>query len=160
MKDNISNFFNRLLLNFMGFFTFLIASLLLPFILISDLIKYIFLDRQVKKKHRSVFSLSIMEFIIEIGILILFFVFCYFDRKSWYLFYVLPIPLGLLETLREIIFNKRETILSIIMDDTLCGTPFLQREEKSHLEETPIQDDSERLSYEESKKLFEDMMGL
>jgi len=158
MKENIVDFLGLVFLNISGFLVVLISSFLSPFILILDLIKYIFLNKHInKKQYSSVFSLSLKELIVSLSTLILFFVFCYFCKKFWYLFFTLPILLGLLETIRGVIFKKRGTFISMILDTPSCGcgTPYLRME---HLElYANNQKDTKPLSEEEKIKLLEQM---
>ncbi len=154
MRDNIVDFLSLFFLNLMGFLTVLITSFLSPFILMWDFIKYIFLN----KKQYSVFSLSVKELLVSLGTLILFFVFLYFYKRFWYLFFLLPLLLGLLESTIELIFKNQGTFISKILDHpTLCGTPFIQMEEESDPKEKPIHDNRKPLSREEEVQLFERM---
>lgn len=159
MKENIVYFLNLFLLNSSGFVVVLIKSFFAPFISILDLVKYVFKNKHNKKRY-GVFSLSVKELMVSLVTLILFFFFCYFCKRFWYLFFTLPILLGLLETIRRLILKKQRTFISRILDIPSCGTPFVKREEESYPKETPIQDNGERLSYEESEKLYNDLMGL
>lgn len=159
MKENIVDFLSLFLLNFSGFLVVLITSFLLPFILIQDLIKHIFLSKHInKKQYYSIFSLRLKEFIVSLGTLILFFIFCYFYKRFWYLFFLLPILLGLFVTIIEVIFKNHGTFISMIYDTPLCGTPFIQMEEKNKSGYIPRQNDNVK-SYtrEEKIELFERM---
>lgn len=156
MKDNIVDFLSIFLLNFSGFLVVLITSFLSPFVLIQDLIRHIFLNKHInKKQYYSIFSLRLKEFIVSLGTLILFFVFCYFYKRFWYLFFTLPILLGLLITIIEVIFKNHGTFISMIYDTPLCGTPCLQMEHPDLYVNN--QKDAKPLSEEEKNKILEQM---
>lgn len=155
MKENISDLFSRFLLNSVGFLMVLFTPFIMPFSLIFDLIKYIFPSKHSKQEKGSILSISLQEGLIGLGVLIIFIIFSYFSKKFWYLFFILPIPLGLLESIGEIILKKHETFLSILQDDTLCGTPKIQMEHPE-LIKTP-NFNAKHLSEEEKIKLFERM---